>query len=80
MGIREKESLCCTVEYKRYSRIPLIRTLVIQIINYPDLLSLSFKFVKNSTKLTSLEITGYQIKYSTMLRLLGLQMRRGRKV
>jgi hypothetical protein len=40
----------------------------------------SGKFVKNSTKLTSLEITGYQIKHSTVLWLPELQIRRGRKV
>ena len=38
------------------------------------------KFVENSTKLTCLEITCYRIKYSTMLWLLELQIRRGRKV
>ena len=41
---------------------------------------LSVKFVNNSTKLTCLEITGYRIKYSTVLWLLKLQIRRGRKV
>ena len=35
---------------------------------------------QNSTKLTCLEITGYGIKYSTVLWLLELQMRRGQKV
>jgi len=45
-----------------YSRTPLIRTLVIRIANYPDRLGPSGKFVKNSTKLTCLEITGYRIK------------------
>ena len=37
------------------------------------------KFVENSTKLTCLEITGYRIKYGTVLWLLELQIRRGRK-
>jgi len=46
---------------------------------YPDLLGTSDKFV-NSTKLTLLEITHYWIKYSTVLWLLGLQIRRSRKV
>jgi len=63
-----------------YSRTPLIRVLVIQIANYPDWLGPSGKFVKNSTKLTYLEITSYQIKYSKALWFLGLQIKRGRKV
>jgi len=37
-------------------------------------------FLENSTKLTFLEITGYRIKYSTVLWLLELQIRRDRKV
>jgi len=40
--------------------------LVIHIANYHDQLGPSGKFVKNSTKLTCLEITGFQIKYSTV--------------
>jgi hypothetical protein len=63
-----------------YSRTPLIRTLVIRTANYPDRLGPSGKFVHNSKELASLEITGYGIKYSTVLRLLDLQVRRGRKV
>jgi len=47
---------------------------------YPDRLGPSVKFVENSTKLTCLEITVYRIKYSTVLWLLELQIRRGRKV
>jgi hypothetical protein len=47
---------------------------------YPDRFGLSGKFVDNSTKLTCLEITGNQIKYSTVLWFLELQIRRGRKV
>ena len=50
------------------------------IANYPDRLSPSCKFVENSIKLTCLEITGYRIKYNTVLWLLELQIRRGRKV
>jgi hypothetical protein len=46
---------------------------------YPARLGLSGKFVENSTKLTCLEITGYRIKYSTVLWLIELQIRRGRK-
>jgi len=38
------------------------------------------KFTDNSTKLTCLQITGYRIKYSTVLRLLEMQIRCGRKV
>ena len=38
------------------------------------------KNVEKSTKLTCLEITGYRIKYSTVLWLLGLQITRGLKV
>ena len=62
-----------------YGRTPLIRKLVIRTSNYPDRLELSDKFVKNSTELNCLEITGYQIKYSTVLWLLELQMRRGQR-
>ena len=72
IGIIEKESQYCAVEYKRYSRTPLIRTLVIRIANFPDLFGLSVKFVDNSTKLICLEITGYRIKYSTVLWLIEL--------
>jgi len=39
---------------------------VIWITNYLDHLGPSGKSVKNSTKLTCLEITNYQIKYSTV--------------
>jgi len=37
-------------------------------------------FVENSTTLTCLEITGYRIKYGTVLWFLELQIRRGRNV
>ena len=47
---------------------------------YPDRLGHSGKSVDNSTKLTCLEITGYRIKYCTVLWLLELQIRCGRKV
>jgi hypothetical protein len=70
-------SVVCFV---KYSRTPLIRTLVIRIAIYPDKLGPSVKFFENSTKLTCLEITGYGIKYSTVLWLIELQIRRGRKV
>ena len=39
-----------------------------------------FEQHKNSTKVTCHEITGYRIKYSTVLRLLELQIRRGLEV
>jgi hypothetical protein len=54
--------------------------LAIQIANFPDKLGPSGTFVENSTKLTCLEITGYQMKYSTVLQLLELQIRLGQKV
>jgi hypothetical protein len=54
--------------------------LVIQVANYPDWLGPLDKFVNNPTKLTCLEITGYQIKYSTVLWHLELQMRHGQNV
>jgi hypothetical protein len=47
---------------------------------YPDRLGPAGKSVYISTKVTCLEITGYQIKYSTVLWLLELQIWRGRKV
>jgi hypothetical protein len=40
----------------------------------------SGKLVENCTKLIFLEITGYRIKYSTVLWLLELQIRRGLKL
>jgi hypothetical protein len=60
----------CDLNEINYSRIPLIRTLVIRIDDYPDWIGPSGKFVKNPTKLTFLEITGYRIRYSTVLWLL----------
>jgi hypothetical protein len=48
-------------------RTPLIWMQLIQIANYLDWLGPSGKFVKNSTKLTCLDITGYWIKYGTVL-------------
>jgi hypothetical protein len=47
---------------------------------FPVLLGSSGIFVKNGTKVTCLEITGYQIKHSRVLWLLELQISRGRKV
>jgi hypothetical protein len=59
----------------KYSKTPLIRTLVIRI-------GLAFQvyFSRILPKITCLEITGYGIKYSTVLRLLDLHIRRGRNV
>jgi hypothetical protein len=54
--------------------------LVIRITKYSDWLGPSGKFFENSTKLTYLEITGWWIKYRTVLWLLELQIRQGRKV
>jgi len=65
---------------KKYSRNPLIRTLVIRNANYLDRLGPSCKYVENSIQLTCRESTGYRIKYSAVLWLLQLQIRRGRKV
>jgi len=65
---------------REYSRTPLIRTLFIRIASYLDRLGPSGKCIENATKPTCLEITGYQIKYSTVLWLVELQIRRGRKV
>ena len=64
----------------KYNTIPLIRKLVIRMTDYPDRLGPSGNFVENSTKLTCLAITGYRIKYSAVLWLIELQIRRGRKV
>jgi hypothetical protein len=49
----------------KYSKTPHI-----WIANYLDWLGPAGKSVNSSTKLTCLEITGYQIKYSTVLWLL----------
>jgi hypothetical protein len=58
----------------------LTRQLVIRMANYPDRLASLGKFVWNSTELTSLEITGCQIRYSRVLWLLETIVWRGRKV
>ena len=63
-----------------YSRTPLSWMLVIRIAHYQVRLCPSGKYVENSTKLTCLEITGYLIKYSTVLWLLELQTVHGWKV
>ena len=69
--------VACT---KKYGRTPLIRMLVIRTANYPDRFGPLGIFVEDSTKLTRPEITGYRIKYSKMLWLLEIQIRRGRRV
>jgi len=74
------ELLLRSLSVTKYSRTPLIRKLVIRIANYADRLGPSGKFEQNSTKLTCLYITCYRIKYSTVLWLLELQIRRDRKV
>jgi len=68
------------VEERNYSRPPLIRKLVIRIANYPDRFGTSSKFIKNSTKVICLEITGHRIKYIILLWLLEFQIRHGGKV
>jgi hypothetical protein len=47
---------------------------------YPRVGYVDRQIVENSTKLSCLEITGYWMKYSTVLWLIELQIRRGRKV
>jgi hypothetical protein len=66
--------------FSEYSVTQLLRKLVIRISNYSSLLGPSGNFDENSTKLTCLEIAGYGIKYSTVLWLIELQIRRGRMV
>jgi len=61
-----KDDFNFTFYLTRYSRTPLIRTLVIRIAEYPDQLGTSGKFVENSTKLSCLEIDGHRIKYITV--------------
>jgi len=67
-------------KFYMYGKTPLIRTLVIRIVDYPNRLGPSGKFFVKSTKLSFLEITGYRIKYSTVLWLLEFQIRCGRMV
>ena len=64
----------------KYSRTPIIRTLVIRNAYHPRRFCLSGKFVENFTKLTLLKITGYRVLYSTMLWLLEFQISSGGKV
>jgi hypothetical protein len=54
----------------KYSITQLSPTLVVRVVDYPNRLSPSGKFVENFTKLCCLELTGYRIKYSTVLWLL----------
>jgi hypothetical protein len=64
------------VEERNCGRTLLVRKLVTRIANYSDRFGPSSKFIKNSTKLIYLEITGYRIKYSIVLWLLEFQIRR----
>jgi hypothetical protein len=68
------------IRCNQYYTNPLIRKLVFRIANYPDRLGPSGKSVENCTKLTCLETNGYRIKYSTVLWLVELQIRCGRRV
>ena len=58
---------CRVNSVPKYHKTPLIRKLVFRIANYLDRLGTSGKSFDNSTKITCLEITGYRIKYSTLL-------------
>ena len=64
-----QQKLSCTVELY-LSGSPIIRIG----------LALRLHLVENSKKLSYLEITGYWIKYSTVLWLIELQIRRGQKI
>jgi len=61
-------------------RIPLQQNSTYPEAGYPDRLGPWGTSVDISKKLTRFEITGYRIKYSTVLWHLKLQIRRGRKV
>jgi hypothetical protein len=60
-----------------YSRTALFQTLVIRNANFPDSIGALYKFVYNYGKQNCHEITGYRIKYSTVLWLIELQITRG---
>ena len=70
----------CTVELFDPDRPCTVELYAYPDAGYPDRLGPSRKYVENSTKLTCLDITGYRMKYSTMLWLLEFQIRSGRKV
>jgi hypothetical protein len=70
IGKRTCDHLFIIMCYDNYSRTPLIRMLVARIAIHLDRFGSSGKFVKYSTKLTCLEITGYRNKYSAVLWLL----------
>jgi hypothetical protein len=80
LRFHKRKAIFGTFQECYYSRTPLIRTLVNRIANYPDWLGPSGKFVQDSSKLTCLEVTGYPIKYSTLLWFLELQIMNGRKI
>jgi hypothetical protein len=75
--LNEKRAFSAPTFSVHYSRTSLIWTLVIWIANNLDWLGPWGKFVENATKLTCLEITSYQNKYSTVLWFLELQVRHG---
>ena len=72
--------LRCVWDESHWGKIEVQQNSTYSDAGYPDRFGPSSKFVENSTKLARLEITGYRIKYSTVLRLVELQIRRGRKV
>jgi len=63
-----------------YNKTPFTRVQVNRFSSHPVRLGLLGRFVDNSKIRTCLEITGYRIKYSTVLWCLELQIRLGRKV
>ena len=82
LGLRGAQvgNLCCTLYLHYPCLFHLITVLIATIANYPDRLGPSDKSVENSTEITGFETAGYRIKYSTVLWLLELQIRRGRMV
>jgi hypothetical protein len=79
-GCTSNYAACFENVDNKHSRTPLIRTLVIPIANFPDRLGPSGKFIENSIKLICLEITSCRINYRTVLWLLELLIRHGRKI
>jgi len=72
--------ICRKTRNYLYGRTPLMWALAVRTTNHPDWFVPLCKSVKNSTKVTCLANVGYRINYSTVLWLLILQIRRGRKV
>jgi hypothetical protein len=75
MYVHETETTFKQNVLYRYSRTPLIRTLVIGIAYYPDRLGPSGKFVENSKKITFLATD----QVHTVLWLVELQIKRVEK-